>query len=93
MRKPEHLWAIENVIRVACNIHVLPGASALGKYETGGGGHENLAVLPGNSYFIRKVGQRISRKHDEGEEGIRAATEKGGLARVEVGRDLVESAA
>lgn len=30
-----------------------------------------------NSYFIRKVAQRISRKHDEGEEGIRARDVKG----------------
>lgn len=35
-----------------------------------------LAVLPRNSYFIRKVAQRISRKHDEGEGGIRIARKR-----------------
>lgn len=75
MRKPEHLCAIENVIGATReNGCVLLKASALQKYEAGAVADMRTWPSRRNSYFIRKVAGRISRKHDEGEEGIRAAT-------------------
>lgn len=60
------------------SVRVLLKASALQKYGgVHGGGHGELGRPRRSSYFIRKVARRISRKHDEGEEGIRAVRRGG----------------